>query len=135
MTRPNIFHCEKITRTRIHQHAPLPSGVIHIMSLRIVEAHDDEVWFLQFSHNEKYQVSSYIDLSVVTWEIMVLFFCFFLNIVQIDYNILCYVLVELVFLSIWLYTFLIDTCIFLGIGALCNVANLQQIWDTTVANF
>ncbi|EEF49655.1 WD repeat-containing protein 26 homolog isoform X1 [Ricinus communis] len=38
-------------------------------TLQILEAHDDEVWFLQFSHNGKYLASSSKDQSAIIWEI------------------------------------------------------------------
>ncbi|KAI5597214.1 hypothetical protein POPTR_002G055800v4 [Populus trichocarpa] len=37
--------------------------------LQILEAHSDEVWFLQFSHNGKYLASSSNDRSAIIWEI------------------------------------------------------------------
>uniref|UniRef100_A0A6M2F1T9 CTLH domain-containing protein n=1 Tax=Populus davidiana TaxID=266767 RepID=A0A6M2F1T9_9ROSI len=37
--------------------------------LQILEAHSDEVWFLQFSHNGKYLASSSNDQSAIIWEI------------------------------------------------------------------
>ncbi|KAF9686986.1 hypothetical protein SADUNF_Sadunf02G0047000 [Salix dunnii] len=46
-------------------------GRDHIPSriLQILEAHSDEVWFLQFSHNGKYLASSSNDRSAIIWEI------------------------------------------------------------------
>ncbi|KAH8509212.1 hypothetical protein Peur_051040 [Populus x canadensis] len=38
-------------------------------TLQILEAHSDEVWFLQFSHNGKYLASSSNDQSAIIWEI------------------------------------------------------------------
>ncbi|KAG8662636.1 WD repeat-containing protein 26 homolog [Manihot esculenta] len=38
-------------------------------TLQILEAHSDEVWFLQFSHNGKYLASSSRDQSVIIWEV------------------------------------------------------------------
>ncbi|KAJ6938860.1 hypothetical protein NC651_005330 [Populus alba x Populus x berolinensis] len=37
--------------------------------LQILEAHSDEVWFLQFSHDGKYLASSSNDRSAIIWEI------------------------------------------------------------------
>ncbi|OIW20950.1 hypothetical protein TanjilG_25945 [Lupinus angustifolius] len=36
---------------------------------QILEAHDDEVWFVQFSHNGKYLASASHDRSAIIWEI------------------------------------------------------------------
>ncbi|KAJ4826185.1 WD repeat-containing protein 26 [Turnera subulata] len=38
-------------------------------TLQILEAHNDEVWFLQFSHSGKYLASSSKDRSAVIWEV------------------------------------------------------------------
>ncbi|XWS32984.1 hypothetical protein CRYUN_Cryun22dG0038200 [Craigia yunnanensis] len=37
--------------------------------LQILQAHTDEVWFLQFSHNGKYLASSSNDQSAIIWEV------------------------------------------------------------------
>ncbi|XWS54393.1 hypothetical protein CRYUN_Cryun10bG0086500 [Craigia yunnanensis] len=46
-------------------------GKNHIPSqtLQILQAHNDEVWFLQFSHNGKYLASSSKDQSAIIWEV------------------------------------------------------------------
>ncbi|KAI4305977.1 hypothetical protein L6164_029298 [Bauhinia variegata] len=38
-------------------------------TLQILDAHDDEVWFVQFSHNGKYLASSSNDRSAIIWEV------------------------------------------------------------------
>ncbi|OIW04200.1 hypothetical protein TanjilG_00760 [Lupinus angustifolius] len=38
-------------------------------TLQILEAHDDEVWFVQFSHNGKYLASASKDRSAIIWEV------------------------------------------------------------------
>ncbi|XP_061357672.1 WD repeat-containing protein 26 homolog [Gastrolobium bilobum] len=38
-------------------------------TLQILEAHDDEVWFVQFSHNGKYLASASNDRSAIIWEV------------------------------------------------------------------
>ncbi|KAF4397349.1 hypothetical protein G4B88_027089 [Cannabis sativa] len=38
-------------------------------TLQILQAHSDEVWFLQFSHNGKYLASSSNDRSAIIWEV------------------------------------------------------------------
>lgn len=38
-------------------------------TLQILEAHSDEVWFLQFSHDGKYLASSSKDQSAIIWEV------------------------------------------------------------------
>ncbi|KAJ4839349.1 hypothetical protein Tsubulata_008288 [Turnera subulata] len=42
-------------------------------TLQILEAHSDEVWFLQFSHNGKYLASSSNDRSAIIWEVTLTF--------------------------------------------------------------
>ncbi|MBA0614466.1 hypothetical protein Godav_014761, partial [Gossypium davidsonii] len=41
---------------------------IFLDSWKILQAHTDEVWFLQFSHNGKYLASSSNDQSAIIWE-------------------------------------------------------------------
>ncbi|PIA30235.1 hypothetical protein AQUCO_05700146v1 [Aquilegia coerulea] len=43
--------------------------VIPSRTLQVLQAHRDEVWFLQFSHNGKYLASSSNDGSVIIWEV------------------------------------------------------------------
>ncbi|KAM1240424.1 hypothetical protein ACFX2I_045984 [Malus domestica] len=38
-------------------------------TLQILQAHNDEVWFLQFSHDGKYLASSSSDQSAIIWEV------------------------------------------------------------------
>ncbi|XP_044501789.1 WD repeat-containing protein 26 homolog isoform X1 [Mangifera indica] len=38
-------------------------------TLQVLEAHTDDVWFLQFSHNGKYLASSSSDQSAIVWEV------------------------------------------------------------------
>ncbi|XP_014518302.1 uncharacterized WD repeat-containing protein C343.04c isoform X1 [Vigna radiata var. radiata] len=38
-------------------------------TLQILEAHDDEVWYVQFSHNGKYLASASNDRSAIIWEV------------------------------------------------------------------
>ncbi|XVF14444.1 hypothetical protein REPUB_Repub09cG0060700 [Reevesia pubescens] len=38
-------------------------------ALQILQAHTDEVWFLQFSHNGKFLASSSYDRSAIIWEV------------------------------------------------------------------
>lgn len=38
-------------------------------TLQVLQAHTDEVWFLQFSHNGKYLASSSNDKSAIIWEV------------------------------------------------------------------
>ncbi|KAG7037506.1 WD repeat-containing protein 26, partial [Cucurbita argyrosperma subsp. argyrosperma] len=38
-------------------------------TLQVLQDHDDEVWFLQFSHNGKYLASSSSDRSAIIWEV------------------------------------------------------------------
>ncbi|KAJ1388005.1 WD40/YVTN repeat-like-containing domain superfamily [Sesbania bispinosa] len=38
-------------------------------TLQILESHDDEVWFVQFSHNGKYLASASNDRTAIIWEV------------------------------------------------------------------
>ncbi|XAR53161.1 hypothetical protein NMG60_11021592 [Bertholletia excelsa] len=38
-------------------------------TLQVLHSHDDEVWFLEFSHNGKYLASSSKDQSAIIWEV------------------------------------------------------------------
>ncbi|XP_027344358.1 WD repeat-containing protein 26 homolog [Abrus precatorius] len=38
-------------------------------TLQVLEAHDDEVWYVQFSHNGKYLASASKDRSAIIWEV------------------------------------------------------------------
>jgi len=41
-----------------------------IILQQILEAHDDEVWFVQFSHNGKYLASASNDRTAIIWEVI-----------------------------------------------------------------
>ncbi|KAH6780971.1 transducin family protein / WD-40 repeat family protein [Perilla frutescens var. hirtella] len=43
---------------------------IPTQTLQVLQEHNDEVWFLQFSHNGKYLASSSGDRLVIIWEVM-----------------------------------------------------------------
>ncbi|XP_038898395.1 WD repeat-containing protein 26 homolog [Benincasa hispida] len=38
-------------------------------TFQVLQAHSDEIWFLQFSHNGKYLASSSSDLAAIIWEV------------------------------------------------------------------
>lgn len=40
------------------------------MLQQILDAHDDEVWFVQFSHNGKYLASASNDRTAIIWEVI-----------------------------------------------------------------
>ncbi|KAL7162935.1 hypothetical protein ACSBR2_039111 [Camellia fascicularis] len=44
-------------------------NLIPSRTLQVLHAHEDEVWFLQFSHNGKYLASSSKDRSAIIWEV------------------------------------------------------------------
>lgn len=46
-------------------------------NFQVLQEHNDEVWFLQFSHNGKYLASSSGDHLVIIWEVMLPFRPFF----------------------------------------------------------
>lgn len=37
--------------------------------VQVLEVHDDEVWFLQFSHDGRYLASSSKDRTAIIWEV------------------------------------------------------------------
>lgn len=37
--------------------------------VQVLEAHGDEVWFLQFSHDGKYLASASKDCTAIIWEV------------------------------------------------------------------
>jgi WD40 repeat protein len=38
--------------------------------LQILDAHDDEVWFVQFSHDGKYLATASNDQTAIIWEVI-----------------------------------------------------------------
>ncbi|KAG0584191.1 hypothetical protein M758_3G191600 [Ceratodon purpureus] len=43
---------------------------IPTQTLQVLEVHDDEVWFLQFSHDGRYLASSSKDCTAIIWEVV-----------------------------------------------------------------
>jgi WD40 repeat protein len=39
------------------------------MVVQVLEAHEDEVWFLQFSHDGHYLASTSKDCTAIVWEV------------------------------------------------------------------
>lgn len=58
--------------------------ILSLQMKQILEAHTDEVWFLQFSHDGKYLASSSKDQSAIIWEVRFLY-DFWLVVVDMDF--------------------------------------------------
>jgi WD40 repeat protein len=43
------------------------------MVVQVLEAHEDEVWFLQFSHDGHYLASTSKDCTAIVWEVSELY--------------------------------------------------------------
>lgn len=51
------------------------SSNLVLLTKQVLQAHRDEVWFLQFSNNGKYLASSSNDRSAIIWEVIFSFQC------------------------------------------------------------
>ncbi|KAL7128648.1 hypothetical protein ABFS83_13G008300 [Erythranthe nasuta] len=64
------FHNSSVGKLSLLADHKCGGGDIPSQTLQILEEHNDEVWFLQFSHNGKYLASSSGDCLVIIWEVM-----------------------------------------------------------------
>ncbi|KAL8031180.1 hypothetical protein ABFX02_13G008100 [Erythranthe guttata] len=64
------FHNSSVGKLSLLADHKCGGGDIPSQTLQILEEHNDEVWFLQFSHNGKYLASSSGDCLVIVWEVM-----------------------------------------------------------------
>ncbi|KAF7833435.1 WD repeat-containing protein 26-like protein [Senna tora] len=64
-----IFHNSMDKEMSLYSDHQCGKDQIPSRTLQILEAHDDEVWFVQFSHNGKYLASSSNDRSAIIWEV------------------------------------------------------------------
>ncbi|KAF2312320.1 hypothetical protein GH714_034196 [Hevea brasiliensis] len=63
-----VFHNTLDSDLSLYSDHQCGRNQIPSQTMQILEAHNDEVWFLQFSHNGKYLASSSKDQSAVIWE-------------------------------------------------------------------
>ncbi|KAJ9560120.1 hypothetical protein OSB04_005280 [Centaurea solstitialis] len=63
------FHNSLIGDTSLFTDHNCGKDQIPLKTLQILQEHQDEVWFLQFSHNGKFLASSSSDKSAIVWEV------------------------------------------------------------------
>ncbi|XVE49674.1 hypothetical protein DITRI_Ditri01bG0100200 [Diplodiscus trichospermus] len=64
-----VFHNTSDSDLSLYSDHQCGKNQIPSQTLQILKAHNDEVWFLQFSHNGKYLASSSKDQSAIIWEV------------------------------------------------------------------
>ncbi|XP_012068552.1 WD repeat-containing protein 26 homolog isoform X2 [Jatropha curcas] len=64
-----VFHNTLDSDLSLYSDHQCGRNQIPSQTMQILEAHSDEVWFLQFSHKGKYLASSSKDQSAIIWEI------------------------------------------------------------------
>ncbi|TYJ03193.1 hypothetical protein E1A91_A12G011900v1 [Gossypium mustelinum] len=64
-----VFHNTSDSDLSLYSDHQCGKNQIPSQTLQIVEAHKNEVWFVQFSHNGKYLGSSSKDHSAIIWEV------------------------------------------------------------------
>ncbi|KAK4741734.1 hypothetical protein SAY87_025322 [Trapa incisa] len=64
-----IFHNSEDKGMSLYKDHQCGRDQIPCRTLQVLQAHTDEVWFLQFSHNGKYLASSSSDCSAIIWEV------------------------------------------------------------------
>ncbi|XP_022743740.1 WD repeat-containing protein 26-like isoform X2 [Durio zibethinus] len=64
-----LFHNTSDSELSLYSDHQCGKNQIPSQTLQILQVHNDEVWFLQFSHNGKYLASSSKDQSAIIWEV------------------------------------------------------------------
>ncbi|OMO72185.1 hypothetical protein CCACVL1_17902 [Corchorus capsularis] len=64
-----MFHNTSDSVLSLYSDHQCEKNQIPSQTLQMLQAHNDEVWFLQFSHNGKYLASSSKDQSAIIWEV------------------------------------------------------------------
>ncbi|KAJ0565835.1 putative transcription factor WD40-like family [Helianthus annuus] len=64
-----LFHNSDAGETSLYANHHCGRDQIPSQTVQILQEHQDEVWYLQFSHNGKYLASSSSDNSAVIWEV------------------------------------------------------------------
>ncbi|XP_043698726.1 WD repeat-containing protein 26 homolog isoform X1 [Telopea speciosissima] len=64
-----VFHNSLDSALSLYSDHQCGKDQIPSRTLQVLQAHRDEVWYLQFSHNGKYLASSSIDRSAIIWEV------------------------------------------------------------------
>ncbi|GAB2265625.1 WD repeat-containing protein 26 [Dionaea muscipula] len=68
-----VFHNTLDSELSLYTDHQCGRNRIPSQTLQILQAHSDEVWYLQFSHNGRYLASTSKDQSAIIWEVI---FCF-----------------------------------------------------------
>ncbi|XP_042478236.1 WD repeat-containing protein 26 homolog isoform X1 [Macadamia integrifolia] len=64
-----VFHNSLDSALSLYSDHQCGKDQIPSRTLQVLQAHRDEVWYLQFSHNGKYLASSSNDRSAIIWEV------------------------------------------------------------------
>ncbi|GAV62352.1 WD40 domain-containing protein [Cephalotus follicularis] len=64
-----VFHNTLHADLSLYSDHQCEKSLIPSQTLQILQAHSDEVWFLQFSHHGKYLASSSSDQTAIVWEV------------------------------------------------------------------
>ncbi|OWM73263.1 hypothetical protein CDL15_Pgr001377 [Punica granatum] len=64
-----MFHNSEDKEMSLYKDHQCGRDQIPSRTLQVLQVHNDEVWFLQFSHNGKYLASSSTDRTAIIWEV------------------------------------------------------------------
>lgn len=64
-----VFHNSSDSELSLYSDHQCGRNQIPSQTFQVLQAHSDEVWFLQFSHNGKYLASASKDQSTIIWEV------------------------------------------------------------------